>query len=357
MNIDKVVIKEIYDIPRTIEAIKNKLGDIKKLIQDVYNEGVDRVEYIGCGSSYYAALKSSYPLMYSPNKSPIKSIVLPASEAIWLHSRYRHSKERIKSAVVLFSRSGETAEIKVLIKTLGASKNSVVIGLTCNPESFLAKNSSYVISIKECAEESVYMTKSFVALALIGTVFSLMMLEVIEGTKLEDMDKDIESLRELSKILSIEIDKIAQLAYRIQNSAPIVILGAEDLYPIASEAALKFIEISYTNAIALHALEFRHGYTGVLENRNSSIIVLSNINSPSYTAIKNLYSELKSVGANVLSISNHVEADYTIETKRGSYIETIAYIIPLYYIAVLRALSLGYDPDRPKHIVKIVSKF
>lgn len=347
------IVKEIKDIPRTLSVVKNLYDKIEKLAMNISGEEVYEFIYTGCGSSYYAAIKSSYPLL----SSPIKILALPASEALWIISRkYRNKSAR--RIITVLSRSGETAEIKALVINAKSDKRNIVVGFSCNPNSFLASSSDYAITMEDCMEESVYMTKSFITLSLLGTIFSVKLMEYLGYEKpMNELEDELEALIEISKALVSDFNTPMQLSKILTNRYPIIVLGTEDLYSIALEAALKFIEVSYTMAIALHALEFRHGYTGLLEYPNLSLIILSNANSASYLYVERLYTELKSAGINAVHISNSKSGDYVIDTRNMPHLGTLAYIIPLYYTTVFRALSLGYNPAEPRHVVKIVTYF
>lgn len=353
MYVNNLVMKEIRDIPRILELIKDYTGNIDKLTSNISSSELNEIIYTGCGSSFFAAVRSSHVSM----SSYIKVHSLPASELLWIIP-HKNAGKTSRRVFLMFSRSGETAEIKALLNTIRSYDKGIVIGFTCNPSSFLANNSDYFIAIKECMEDSVYMTKSFVALSLLGTIFSIKLLEKLGYEKIgNDLEGELESLIETSKTLVLDLTNPSRYANELLGKSPVILLGTEDLYPIALEAALKFIEVSYTTAMALHALEFRHGYTGLLESPNLSMILLSNTKQKSYEYVERLYNELKSTGKGIIHISNSKNADYVIDTKGRSRLETLAYIIPLYYIALFKALSQGYNPDEPKHIVKTVTHF
>lgn len=352
MDINGLVIKEIKEIPRVVGLIKDRIKNIDKVVSSIISEGVNELVYTGCGSSYYAAIRSSYPLSTSPF---IKAHTLPTSEVLWVIPN-KTSNRISKEAVLIFSRSGETAEIKALLNVTRKYRNILVIGFTCNPGSFLANNSDHVVVVEECMEESVYMTKSFIALSVLGTIFSMKLLENLGNNKLaNDLEYEVEALIRASEILVDDLDNPRRIANVLTHKSPIAVLGTEDLYPIALEASLKLIEISYTPSIALHALEFRHGYTGLLENPNFSAILLSNSERISHEYVVRLHNELKLAGASSVFISNTKSADYVIDVDGKSHLTTLAYIIPLYYITVFRAMNLGYNPDKPKRITKIVT--
>lgn len=351
---DLIVLVEVEEIPKVTESLIYKYSEVKSIIREIFSELTPtNIFYVGCGSSYYAALKSIDPLII--NLPMVKASALPGSEMLFLldSSEFKHSIKQ-NNLLVLFSRSGETAEIKLI--TDKAKKLSMrTIGFTCVENSYLAKNSDHAIVFKDCFEKSYYMTKSFVVLALMGIMNSLAILEMFKlyrGMSIED------ELREFIRIVEdVKSNKsrIRELAEATIDKELFVILAPRSLYPIALEAALKFTEISYTYSNTLYALEFRHGPIALLEKRHRiQLIILSTTNETSFSYISKLIDELKERGFNILHLSDSNNADFKLDLKRSSHILHVAFITPLYYMSIYRAVMLGYNPDHPKHIEKVI---
>jgi glucosamine--fructose-6-phosphate aminotransferase (isomerizing) len=337
---DSIVLVEVEEIPKVTESLIYKYSEVKSIIREIFSELTPtNIFYVGCGSSYYAALKSIDPLII--NLPMVKASALPGSEMLFLldSSEFKHS---IK-------------QNNLLVLCLNSLLSSRTIGFTCVENSYLAKNSDHAIVFKDCFEKSYYMTKSFVVLALMGIMNSLAILEMFKlyrGMSIEDELREF--IRIVEDVKSYK-SRIRELAEATIDKELFVILAPRSLYPIALEAALKFTEISYTYSNTLYALEFRHGPIALLEKRHRiQLIILSTTNETSFSYISKLIDELKERGFNILHLSDSNNADFKLDLKRSSHILHVAFITPLYYMSIYRAVMLGYNPDHPKHIEKVV---
>ncbi|MCS7128407.1 MAG: SIS domain-containing protein [Sulfolobales archaeon] len=349
-----VVFNEMTQLPKVVEASGNKYSVIEGVIGELMSlHGISEAYYIGCGSSYYAALGGAIPLLRSPLN--MKTLTQPASEFLFYYSDLVGRRiQRGKSIVVLFSRSGETKEVLLALDE-SRKRGAKTIGFTCSKGSYLDRNADYSIVVEECLEEGVYMTKSFAALYLLGTLTSIAMLRLNNIHVDLNLSREITLLKEALVNVSSGVRALEDIAAKTISKKAFAILAPGNLYPVALEASLKFKEIAYTFSEAIHALEFRHGHNALLERRNElQLIVLSLSKDSSHEKTLNLYRELAARGFDALLFSDESTADYFIPWSGGVYLAPIAYILPLYYIAFLRSLLLGYNPDKPMHISRVV---
>lgn len=349
-----VVFNEMTQLPKVIDASRSKYHVIERIVGELMSAySVSEVYYIGCGSSYYAALGGVMPLLRSSLN--VKALAQPASEFLFYYTdligKSIHSG---KSLVALFSRSGETKEVLLALDE-SRKRGAKTIGFTCSKGSYLDRNTDYSIVVEECFEEGVYMTKSFAALHLLGTLTSIAMLRLNNIDVNLNLDKELHLLKEALANVSSNIKALEDVAAKTISKKAFTILAPGNLYPVALEASLKFKEISYTFSEALQALEFRHGHNALLERRDElQLIVLSLSGDSSHEKTLSLHRELVARGFDALLFSNDSAADYFIPWSGGTYLAPIAYILPLYYIAFLRSLLLGYNPDKPLHISRVV---
>ncbi|MEM1532924.1 MAG: SIS domain-containing protein [Desulfurococcaceae archaeon] len=348
------VFNEMTQLPKVVDASGSKHYMIERIVGELMSVyGVSEVYYIGCGSSYYAALGGVMPLLRSPLN--MKALAQPASEFLFYYADLIGKSIRGgKSLAVFFSRSGETKEVLLALDE-SRRRGAKTIGFTCSKGSYLDRNADYSIVVEECFEEGVYMTKSFAALHLLGILTSIAMLRLNNIDVNFDLDKELYLLKEALANVSSSINALGDIAAKTISKKAFAILAQGNLYPVALEASLKFKEISYTFSEAIHALEFRHGHNALLERREElQLIVLSLSEDPSHEKTVRLHRELIARGFNALLLSNDSAADYFIPWSGGAYLAPIAYILPLYYIAFLRSLLLGYNPDKPLHISRVV---
>lgn len=105
---------------------------------------------------------------------------------------------RRKGLIAFFSRSGEIEEIVSIIEK--AKKLQLkTMGFTCTEGSFLEKNVNYAVVFKDCYEKSTYMTKSFVALTLMGIISSLVILDRMGVYRDTNSKEELEELVEVTE--------------------------------------------------------------------------------------------------------------------------------------------------------------
>ncbi len=348
-----VVFNEMTQLPKVVEASGSKYSVIEGVVGELVSDGVSEVYYIGCGSSYYAALGGAIPLLRSPLNARI--FIQPASEFFFYYTDLIGRRIRGgKSLTVFFSRSGETREVLLALDE-SKKRGAKTIGFTCSKGSYLDRNADYSIVVEECLEEGVYMTKSFTALYLLGTLASIAMLRLNNIDVGINIYKELHLLKEALDNVSSNMRALEHIAVKTLSKKVFSVLAPGNLYPVALEASLKFKEISYTFSEAIHVLEFRHGHNALLERGSElQLIVLSLSNDLSHGKTLSLYRELVTKGFDALLFSNDSSADYFIPWSGGMYLAPIVYILPLYYITFIRSVLLGYNPDKPLHISRVV---
>jgi len=350
--------REIKEVPLAIEEVLGKIPAIKEIAEYLQERKPREIYYIGCGSSYYVAYGAILPLIFEPSEYIGRAV--PASEFIWYYSK---KNEGSREVVVAFSRSGETGEIIEAVKR-AKEKGAIAVGVTCTKGSTLTKITDYSIVIEKAFENSFVMTKSYVSMQLAGILLSVH----LTGLRDTEKDKIIEDARNLlttaSKILDDE-KRYRSIAEEDLHVEHFIFLGTTFTHPSMLEASLKFKEMTYSYAEAMHALEFRHGPIA-LAKRKDIVIILSMLNDDSLEALIRLYRNLVEKGFQVRTISNlyggsqkfkDISFDVVIPWEGNRYYASLTYIIPLYLVAYYRAVLKNYNPDRPEHLVKVVKEF
>lgn len=349
---DLLVLNEVREAALVAKTLAKDYSSIKAVLQEAFKRiKPAKVVHTGCGSSYYAASFGTYPLHFSR----VSGYALPASELIYLLSEMTDYKRSDQApAIVFYSRSGETKEVILALqqaRNLGLS----TIGLTCSEGSTLHKETDASVVLSACAEKSYYMTKSFVGLSLLGLISSFVLIEESKDARGAAAEAELLKLSEGIEKLSRERESIRELARATLSKRNFVVLAPGSLYAVALEASLKLIEISYTFSTALHALEFRHGPVALLERvKDLQLIVLSSSNTSSSEYLKRLIDELHHRGFDVLHVSDENDADLKIPLQVSSQFTHLLHAVAMYYFAIERALLLGYNPDAPRHIDKVV---
>jgi tagatose-6-phosphate ketose/aldose isomerase len=137
----------------------------------------------------------------------------------------------------------------------------------------------------------------------------------------------------------------------------VVYLGSNELSGLASEAALKLLELTdgQTVAMAESTLGFRHGPKTIINNRSLVVVMLSN-NAYTRAYDSDLLAELRRearAGA-VLALSAHADDAENSQqllfrgVGEARDIELcLLYILVAQSFGLLQSLALGLTPDRP----------
>ncbi len=234
---------EIFEQPSIIDKISNYKIDfnIRKKIKES-----KIIYFIGCGSSYYAAMY----LAYIYNKIfKIESYAFIGSEL--------YIKDNTCALYVFISQSGETAD---LIKAYTKEMNAILLTNVIN--STLARKIKDVCYINAYPELSVASTKAFMATIITGIIIA------DEKNNININDIKMAVLKQLKSV-----DEIKKIALKALKYKRIFILGTKSLYPLALEGALKIREISYLDSMGIASGELKHGTIALIDNEAFCITI------------------------------------------------------------------------------------
>ncbi|OIQ21458.1 MAG: D-arabinose 5-phosphate isomerase [Flavobacterium sp. MedPE-SWcel] len=166
----KTILSESESIARLAQLIDN---DFVKTTEIIYNNK-GRVVVTGIGKSAIIASK----IVATLNSTGTPAIFLHASEAI--HGDLGMIQPG--DAIICISKSGNSPEIKVLAPLLKRYGNTL-IGMTANKESFLGKESDYVLHAhveEESCPNNLAPTNSTTAQLVLGDALAVCLMELRE---------------------------------------------------------------------------------------------------------------------------------------------------------------------------------
>ena len=314
------------------KEIRENLVDIKKIYKWVKEEEIDEkiadflkssevVYFIGCGSSHYISIIAS---RYLTGVTGLESKNIPAGEILFAFDQ-SVSKYGNKTAV-LMSRSGETTETVKAAKVLrDAGIKSV--GITIEKDSSLEKavDLPIVVPIKE---ESIVMTKSFNAIALMLQMVAEKMAGVDKSGIYEEILKNLENIMKESE----------RSAADFADGNRYVFLGVGPYEGVAREAALKLEEMSLTVVEALSTFEYRHGPKSLVDEDVNIVIYTDGKEE------RKLADELKAYGGKVILRKK------LSENFEDSFVQTIF----AQFLGLEIAKRKGVDVENPRHLTKVV---
>ncbi len=341
------MLKEIYEQPETIQnCFRGKIGHIDTI--SIRKDGVKRIVFVACGTSYYACLVGKYIL---ERKTHMPVLVEHASEF-----RYRQPMLYASDLVIAVSQSGETAdtlEALRLSKKLGCS----VAGIVNVTGSSIAKECGQGIYLHAGPEIGVASTKAFtsqiVAFNLLAAFFSrdpyyrMSLLEDLRG--LPDNVRDF-----------IAQNHVQYVAEKYKDAKYFVFLGRDIHYPVAMEGALKLKEICYLPAEGYPAGEMKHGPIALIDEHTPVVFVVSKGNL--YEKALSNMEEVKSRRGKIICVCDAVTpeiqrlSDDIIEVPAVRWeFQAIMNVIPLQLLAYHVADVNGREIDQPKNLAKAVT--
>lgn len=261
-------------------------------------------------------------------------------------------QRNVPTLLISFARSGNSPESAATVdiaEKLLADVHHLII--TCNAEGALAqrvaklRSARTVVLPDACNDRGFAMTSSFTSMLLVaGLIFG-----VIRQGMVSELCRAAEELQPRIDILARSL-----VAREFQR---VVYLGSNELHGLASEAALKLLELTdgQTVAMAESPLGFRHGPKTIINARSLVVMMLSN---DAYTRAYDLdlLNELRGDGKTgeivVLSARDVKPAggECLLLERLGEACDielAMLYVLFAQGLGLLQSLALGLTPDRP----------
>ena len=307
-----------------------------------------RLNLIGCGSSYYAAM---WAKNWFEKLAKIPTTVAYGSEATY----HLHDPE---AADIYISQSGETKDI---IHASHSAKSGNDHLITNNINSYLGNSILKTIDIGAGPEYGVAATKTFTMTCF--TLWEMAWHWADEKSRdVVGVDNAAEGLvAGINYVLDRE-EAIRTLAKMIAQYDNVLFLGRYCDYPIALEGALKLKEVSYIHAEGMPAAEMKHGPIALVDEKTPSIFVV-NTDLHLDSIISNMR-EIKSRGGKIFAISDSVTHDRVAEVADWAFrchnmcslaMRPLASNVVLQLLAYHVAVEKGLNPDRPRNLAKSVT--
>ncbi|HEL3832536.1 TPA: glutamine--fructose-6-phosphate transaminase (isomerizing) [Stenotrophomonas maltophilia] len=354
--------KEIHEQPRalgdTIEAAIDAGGFPAGLFgknAEAVLSGIEGVQIIACGTSYYAGLTARYW---------VEAIAgLPCSVEIASEYRYRAAYANPKHLIVTISQSGETLDTMEALKYAKSLGHKHTLSICNVPESAIPRASELVCYTRAGAEIGVASTKAFTT--QLAALFQLtVVLGKLHGRIDAAQEADyLEQLRFLPGSVQHALNmepQIAAWAERFARKSSALFLGRGLHYPIALEGALKLKEISYIHAEAYPAGELKHGPLALVDEDMPVVVIAPN--DSLLEKVKSNMQEVRARGGELFVFAdqdsnfNESEGVHVIRTPRhAGVLSPIVHTIPVQLLAYHTALARGTDVDKPRNLAKSVT--
>ncbi|MBF14417.1 MAG: glutamine--fructose-6-phosphate transaminase (isomerizing) [Euryarchaeota archaeon] len=354
------MLKEIHEQSRSLQhCISGRLrhaegtsvlGGLQIRPQDLAQ--LPHVRLIGCGTALHAAQIGQ---IFIEQWARIPAVSHVASE-------FNANDPVInpKALHLAISQSGETADTLSAVKEI-QRKGASVYGIVNVVGSSIARQCGKGVYIHSGPEQSVASTKAFTNMVGALALFSLKLgrSRNLSKTKGKSIAREMRKLPEKIRTYLEDPGPIKDVVELIIQAKSVLFLGRGISSPVASEGALKLMEIAYIPCLAYPAGEMKHGPIALIEDNSPVVVIAPNDGVQDRTL--NAIHECKARGAKIILI--HEEGDPISEVGDVSIaipstipmLTPLLSVLPTQLIAYHAALALDNDVDRPRNLAKSVT--
>jgi glutamine---fructose-6-phosphate transaminase (isomerizing) len=315
---------------------------------------VDRVEFVACGTAFYAALVGAAAIQ--------DWVGIPARATVGSEFRYSPPPLDAKTLVIAVTQSGETADT-IAPTRLARERGCPIVAITNTVGSAITREADRILFLQAGPEIAVAASKTFVAQVTTLVILAAAIAKARGVMGVEQEQELGSALRALPDAAARTLENAsgtAELARRYVNSRGFMFVGRGYSYPAALEGALKLKEVSYVHAEGYAAGELKHGPISLLDAECPLVAVATR--SSVYDKLISNVMEGRARDAKVIAIAT--EGDPQIERFADDVVWVpdthealgpVLAIIPLQLFAYHVAVARGTDVDQPRNLAKSVT--
>ena len=353
--------REIHQQPAVWKELVSSFFEqqetFKGFLESIYNKHDNiRVILTGAGTSAFVG-DTLVPELARQNQKNIQFESIPTTDIVSNPTEYLFKDT--PTILVSFARSGNSPE-SVATVSLGQEivDHFYQVVITCNKDGQLVKNiqgdrNSITMLMPERAnDQSLAMTSSFTSMII--AAYALFTEDVFTKGVAKQV---IMTAEQLIESLGDNIDDV--LGFNFER---IVYLGSGLLAQLSHEAALKMLELSGGQVVAIHesSLGFRHGPKSILNDQSLVVLFMS---QDAYTRkydldiLRELAAAESGMKIVVLTETKDEEveklADWQIPVNSGKgslsndFHLALLYIVFAQALALKKSIQLGITPDNP----------
>ena len=299
------------------------------------------VHLVGCGTSYFAALASTYvfhaiPEVHSAAADGFEFLAYPPPGLQ-------------DSALVGISHTGGTPAVVQSIQMARAVR-AVTVGITDVHNSALVSAAALLVPSTLGVEPALPKTRSYTA-SLLRLYLLAVELARLQGKDVSRFDRVLaDSPRTAADLLGSLEAEANHLAQQLGSPRRIVVVGGGPNLATAMEAALKLTESALIGSYAWELEEAVHG-TWASTQAGDLIIILA-MDGPGFDKCLRLCTGMRTIDANVWVITDTdraiPDANHVTRIRTPGVPELLSplfSVLPLYQFTYFLALARGIQPD------------
>ena len=347
--------KEIYEQSTVLsDTMLGRLGDTAITFDELDSDlfiGINEIKLCACGTSYHAALASSYLF---ERYAKVRTSVEIASEF-----RYKEPLMAPDTLFIVISQSGETADT---LETLKMAKEAGLKTVTiCNVDnSSMVRMADATILTRAGIEKGVASTKAFATQMAVLWMLSLHIASERKTLAQSEIARHMAALREVPSAVKVEDElheRLKRLSKRYLHGHGFFFIGRDVFFPLALEGALKLKEISYLHAEGYPSGEMKHGPIALADPGLFTIALMPE--NMLYDKTKSNVEELSARDSTICSISPkpfNLADDFIPVGERSHYmLEFFEMMVVVQLLSMEVAIRLGNDVDMPRNLAKSVT--
>ena len=329
---------------RVLDAVAGGIGDggLWRSLGLVPFDRIRRVVILGCGTSLHAGIAIGR-VFSELGHIPVTAVV--ASEA----SSFVPEPDTL---VIAISQSGETADILRALDEL-SFPGRVLLALTNNPSSTLAREADAVVDCLAGVEIGVAATKTFVAQVMTGVAVALSGLRGSSSVDPARAREAVAALVEIPARLDAALrgwaESVPLLVDEFADASGFLFLGRGAGVVYAAEGALKLKELTYRWAEHHAAGELKHGPLALVENGTPVFTV-----DGGDRRLDVNIAEVLARGGRVVRITDSY-ADPLAPSRPAPPWGPLEAVVPLQLFARSLAIRLDRNVDKPRNLAKSVT--
>lgn len=335
--------KEIFEQPEalrlTFENVSKNTDKIKTLWKE---KQCKRIITLARGSSANAASFAQFIFADLAN-------IQAQPQSVEVAIDFQAELDLSNVLAIAVSQSGETKETIAALEW-AKSNGAITLAISNNPDSRLEQIADLAISTLAGNEIAIPATKSYsTALMVLATIAAALGEKPAALKELAQVPAIVENA--ITKINLVESLKV------LATAKTMICCGSGYSENTANEAALKFRETCYINAIGISAAELQHGTKALFDEEESFLIFTSGQTHPANTELEVLANRAFENGVRPIVFGNFPKDErYThiySEDNWSLLTSTFVLVAQAQVLVEELAVKRGLSPDTPRSLSKI----
>lgn len=329
------------------------LGGLKDHLRTIRRSR--RIIFIGCGTSYNAAL-ASRPIVEELSGVPVTMEI--ASDLL-----DRQGPIYREDTAIFVSQSGETADTLQALEYARAN-GALCVGITNTVGSAIARGTHCGVHINAGCEIGVASTKAYTSQIAVIIMLALALGDdsISSQQRREAIIDDLFSLpSKVRDVLKLD-QEMKELATLLMEEQSLLVFGRGYNYATALECALKVKEVSLMHSEGILAGEMKHGPLALVDETLPIIVIATRDASSSKQ--QSVIQQLKARKGRLIVMCTEGDAQTMCPDGTCRVIEVpqvqdclqpIINIIPLQLLAYHLTVLRGFNVDQPRNLAKSVT--